>query len=234
MGKPETLKLVFIGDSTVGKTSLLIKYTTKEFPASFLPTFLDNYAVNFTLPGVEIAQLLKKSATSENDANLLAASAAKMPPDREYIVGLFDSAGGEDYQRLRPLAFSETDIFLIGFDISNEETFKNVRTHYRPEILHHMPKTPWLLVGLKSDLRENEEEDEEENAFEKEGHSRKKKKACVSVERAKTEATELNATKYVECSALQGLGVNEVFSEAIKAAVQTALTKEGFKKCLLL
>ena len=95
-----------------------------------------------------------------------------------------------------------------------------------------MPMTPWLLVGLKTDLRPKADADAKEamdavagEEAEEEAEKRKKKKPCVSAERALEEAMELGAAKYVECSALEGVGVDEVIFEAVKAAVAAPIIK---------
>ena len=94
-------------------------------------------------------------------------------------LGLWDTAGQEDYDRLRPLSYPQTDVFLVCFSIVSPPSFENVKTKvcealgvfnfsivesYRwrfhqwyPEISHHAPSTQMLLVGTKLDLREDEQ-----------------------------------------------------------------------------
>lgn len=45
-----------------------------------------------------------------------------------YTVGLWDTAGGEEYDRLRPLAYPQTDIFMICFSVVDPISYENVRT----------------------------------------------------------------------------------------------------------
>ena len=75
------------------------------------------------------------------------------PIEVKYRVGLWEPSGGEHYERLKPLSYPHTDIFPICFDVSNEQTFKDVKSLWKPEMTYYMPLTPWLLVGTKSDLR---------------------------------------------------------------------------------
>ena len=61
--------------------------------------------------------------------------------------GLFDTAGQEDYDRLRPLSYPQTDVFLVCLSVVSPSSFENVREKWVPEITHHCPKTPFLIVG---------------------------------------------------------------------------------------
>ena len=56
----------------------------------------------------------------------------------------------EDYDRLRPLSYPQTDIFLMCFDISSRDSFENIVDKWIHELQHHMPHTPKLVVGCKS------------------------------------------------------------------------------------
>lgn len=42
-------------------------------------------------------------------------------------LGLWDTAGQEDYDRLRPLSYPQTDVFLICFSIVSPPSFDNVK-----------------------------------------------------------------------------------------------------------
>ena len=115
--------MVVIGDGAVGKSCLLIAYTTNAFPGEYVPTVFDNYSANIMFQGKPIN------------------------------LAFFDTAGQEDYDRLRPLSYPQTDVFLICYDVSRKSSFDNIISKWIPEIVHHCPKTPYLIVGLKSDLR---------------------------------------------------------------------------------
>ncbi|MGH0185015.1 UNVERIFIED_CONTAM: hypothetical protein FKN15_018232, partial [Acipenser sinensis] len=67
----------------------------------------------------------------------------------------FLSAGQEDYDRLRPLSYPQTDVFLVCFSVVSPSSFENVREKWIPEISHHCPRTPFLLVGTQVDLRDD-------------------------------------------------------------------------------
>lgn len=62
-------------------------------------------------------------------------------------LGLWDTAGQEDYDRLRPLSYPQTDVFLICFSVASPSSFENVTSKWYPEIKHHCPDAPIILVG---------------------------------------------------------------------------------------
>ena len=70
-------------------------------------------------------------------------------------LGLWDTSGQSDYDRLRPLSYPQSDIFLACFSIVSATSFKNIKSKWLPEIAAHAPGVPTLLVGTKSDMRED-------------------------------------------------------------------------------
>ena len=68
-------------------------------------------------------------------------------------IGLFDTAGQEDYDRLRPLSYPQTDVFLVCFSVSSRASFENATSKWMVELRHHAPGTPFILVGTKADTR---------------------------------------------------------------------------------
>jgi len=190
----QNIKCVVVGDGAVGKTCLLISYTTNAFPGEYIPTVFDNYSANVMVDGKPIN------------------------------LGLWDTAGQEDYDRLRPLSYPQTDVFLVCFSVISNASFENVKTKWVPEIQHHAPGVPILLVGTKSDLRKDQ-------GTKDQLASRGQK--MVELEKANGMAKEVGATKYLECSALTQEGLKQVFDDAIRAAMQPQ-KKNKKKGCTLL
>ncbi|KAF6719640.1 Rho-related GTP-binding protein RhoQ [Oryzias melastigma] len=119
------LKCVVVGDGAVGKTCLLMSYANDAFPEEYVPTVFDHYAVSVNVGG------------------------------KQYLLGLYDTAGQEDYDRLRPLSYPMTDVFLICFSVVNPASFQNVREEWVPELQEYAPSVPYLLIGTQIDLRDD-------------------------------------------------------------------------------
>ena len=176
-----TIKCVVVGDGAIGKTCMLISYAKNEFPKEYVPTVFDNYAVN-----VEIAS-------------------------QPYSIGLFDTAGQEDYDKLRPLTYPGTDVFLVCFSITSPTSLENVEDKWIPELQKQAPKNvPYLLVGTQVDLR---------NDREVISNLAKRRQKVVTADEGEAAARRINAKKYLECSALTRQGLKEVFDEAIIIAL---------------
>lgn len=124
--------------------------------------------------------------------------------DEPYTLGLFDTAGQEDYDRLRPLSYPQTDVFLVCFSVTSPASFENVREKWFPEVRHHCPGVPCLIVGTQTDLRDDQTIRDKLS---------KQRMQPVRKEDGDRMAKELGAVKYVECSALTQYKLKDVFDE---------------------
>jgi len=192
-GRP--IKCVVVGDGTVGKTCMLISYTTDSFPGEYVPTVFDNYSAPMVCDGVPVS------------------------------LGLWDTAGQEDYDRLRPLSYPQTDVFLICFSVVSPSSFENVTSKWCPEIKHHCADAPILLVGTKIDLREDKEALQ---ALAENGAS------PIKREQGQKLSNKIRAVKYLECSALTQRGLKQVFDEAVRAVLRPQPVRRRQRKCEIL
>ena len=189
------VKCVVVGDGAVGKTSLLLSYTTKAFPGEYYPTVFDNYSASVMVDGVA--------------CNL----------------GLWDTAGQEEYDRLRPLSYPQTDVFLLCFSLVNQVSYENVLNKWYPEVKHYCPLKPIILVGLKLDLRENKATVEKLQRL---------NQSPIKYEQGRSLASRIGAIKYLECSALTQVGMKIIFDEAIRTFIHPERRSRRRRQCSVL
>jgi len=176
----KSIKLVVVGDGAVGKTCLLISYANNRFPEEYVPTVFDNYVVNLTA-GEETIEL-----------------------------GLWDTAGQEEYDRLRPLSYANANVFLVCFSVVNRVSFENVHSKWYPEVNHFCPSVPLILVGTKLDLRDAATIEKMKAAG---------TPAVMPNEGVELATKKLKAIKFIECSAFTGENLKNVFDEAVKSVL---------------
>jgi len=173
------VKLVVVGDGAVGKTSLLISYATDEFPTVYVPTVFENYTA-------------RKKRGNEN-----------------ILLHLWDTAGQEEYDRLRPLSYPGADVVLLCFSTVSQASYDAIRDKWAPEVNHYIPDVPHLLVGTKIDLREQQHPDPNSGKFEP-----------ITLDMGNSMAKQIKAPKYLEVSSKTRQGLEEVFNEAIDLVLE--------------
>jgi len=184
---------VIVGDGACGKTCLLIVFSKDQFPEVYVPTVFENYVADIEVDGKQVE------------------------------LALWDTAGQEDYDRLRPLSYPDTDVILMCFSIDSPDSLENIPEKWTPEVKHFCPNVPIILVGNKKDLRNDPNTIKE---------LQKMKQEPVKPEEGRAMAEKINAFAYLECSAKTKEGVREVFETATKAAL--AVKKKKRTKCTLL
>ncbi|KAJ3230460.1 GTP-binding protein Rho1 [Chytriomyces hyalinus] len=173
-------KLVIVGDGACGKTCLLIVYSKKQFPEVYVPTVFENYIADINIDG------------------------------RRVELALWDTAGQEDYDRLRPLSYPDSHVILICFAVDSPDSLDNVQEKWISEVLHFCAGLPIILVACKKDLRNDPRVIED---------LRKTGQSPVQPQQGQAVAEKIGAYRYLECSARTGEGVAEVFEHATRAAL---------------
>jgi Ras-related C3 botulinum toxin substrate 1 len=187
----QTIKTVVVGDGAVGKTALLLSFTTNTFHEEYVPTVFDNYAANLIVDGTPVT------------------------------LSLWDTAGQEDYDRLRPLSYPQTDVFIIAFSVISQSSFTNVTAKWAAEIAHFCPGAPFVLVGTKIDLRTDPETIR---------RLAEKGDSPITTEQGELLAKQLGASAFVECSAKTAKGVKQTFDATIRTFLNAQTkTKRGKK-----
>lgn len=180
-------KLVIVGDGACGKTCLLIVFSKDQFPEVYVPTVFENYVADIEVDSKQVE------------------------------LALWDTAGQEDYDRLRPLSYPDTDVILMCFSIDSPDSLENIPEKWTPEVRHFCPNVPIILVGNKKDLRSDAGTIRE---------LQKMKQQPVTNEDGQAMADKIGAYGYLECSARTKEGVREVFELATRAALQTKKRKK--------
>ncbi|KJH47355.1 Ras family protein [Dictyocaulus viviparus] len=127
-----TLKCVLVGDAAVGKTSLIVSYTTNGYPQHYVPTAFDNY-----------------SGKNNSYANSVVVRVDKKP----IRLQLCDTAGQPSFDSLRPLSYPDADVFVIVYSVVDPQSFAEIAAHWFPEVIRGNPVAQVLLVGTQVDLR---------------------------------------------------------------------------------
>merc|ERR1712137_606966 len=178
-------KVVIVGDGAVGKACLFITYTTGNFPKEYVPTVFDNYTHKTTYK------------------------------DEPFLLHMWDTAGQEDYDRLRPLSYPGTDVVILCFSLVNESTYEAVRLKWNPEINHYLDGIPKILVGTKLDMREQKITDGALTKYEE-----------ITTEEGHELADEIGAFAYIETSPLTGKNLMEVFERVMETAMSNREEEE--------
>jgi len=163
-------KITVVGDGTVGKTCLLISYTKNQFPTEYIPTVFDTHRTTINIDGTE------------------------------HPITLWDTAGQEQYDRLRYLTYPKTDCFIVCYSVEKPTSFDNILVKWYPELKSYCPNAAIILVGTKSDLKGNNQ-------------------GIVPVKQAKRMKSKIKAFKQLECSAQTRENLEDVFAEAVRAVI---------------
>ncbi|XP_058638257.1 rho-related GTP-binding protein RhoH [Onychostoma macrolepis] len=124
-GLTETsVKCVLVGDCAVGKTALLVRFTSETFPDSYRPTVYENTGVDVFMDGIQIS------------------------------LGLWDTAGHDTFRQIRPMSYQQADVVLLCYSVANPNSLSNLRHKWIAEVREFLPKVPVLVVATQTDHRE--------------------------------------------------------------------------------
>ena len=119
-----SVKCVVVGDSAVGKTALLVRFTSETFPDAYKPTVYENMGVDVYMDGVQIG------------------------------LGLWDTGGDDTFRHIRPMSYQQADVVLLCFSVANATSLADVQHKWIAEVRRNLPEAPVLVVGLQTDQRE--------------------------------------------------------------------------------
>ncbi|KAI8099666.1 GTP-binding protein Rho3 [Halteromyces radiatus] len=179
--KPIYRKLVVVGDGSIGKSSILNVFTKGFFPQVYEPTVFENYVHEMTVDG----QTLELS--------------------------LFDTAGQEEFDRLRSLSYADTHVVMMCYAVDSLDSLENIPNRWMEEVSEYCPYAKLILVALKCDLRDDEQAMKKMNG------------RPVLYEEGLNVARSINAVRYLECSAKHNRGIREVFEQAGRVALSVHL-----------
>ncbi|GMN45834.1 hypothetical protein TIFTF001_015033 [Ficus carica] len=196
------IKCVTVGDGAVGKTCMLICYTSNKFPTDYIPTVFDNFSANVVVEGTTVN------------------------------LGLWDTAGQEDYNRLRPLSYRGADVFVLAFSLVSRASYENVMKKWIPELQHFAPGVPVVLVGTKLDSILDDEPDSNTLNLREDKHYLVDHPGLVPVTTAQGEELrkQIGAAYYIECSSKTQQNVKAVFDAAIKVVIKPPQKQKEKKK----
>lgn len=146
-------------------------------------------------------------------------------------MSLWDTAGQEEFDRLRSLSYDNTDVVVLCFSVDSKDSLENVESKWVGEIQENCPGVKLVLVALKCDLRENGEEEDENAAPATE---QREKKPMIDYNQGLDVARRIKAMRYLECSAMRNRGVNEAFTEAARVALSVKPAGENDSSCTVM
>jgi Rho family protein len=132
-------------------------------------------------------------------------------------LSLWDTAGQEEFDRLRSLSYDDTHAIMLCFSVDSRDSLENVESKWVGEIAENCQGVKLVLIALKCDLRENN--DEEEAEAEGPDGAHREKKQMINYSQGLEVARRIGALRYLECSAMRNRGVNEAFTEAARVAL---------------
>ena len=198
-------KIVVIGDMCSGKTSLISAYCRDRFSETYTPTILTSCMTDADVLGQKV----------------------------ELVV--VEVAGRNDYTKIHHCAYHKMDLVILCYSVDNPTSLNSIKTHWLPELQQAAPKVPYILVGTKKDIREEEKScevhlprhahknnitDKYLNADDFVDSGKLVQDTYVPTRYGLETAEKIGALDFIECSALYRDGTRKVFETAAKIALK--------------
>jgi GTPase SAR1 family protein len=156
---------------------------------------------------------------------------------KNYVLKLIDTAGQEDYERVRRLFYKDAKAFILCYSIENRASFSNINSKWMPELKHidhwpipfilvgkklqecllHLFFMSFLLLGTKIDLRDDPT----------------CRKPLISTEEGEGLAQQISANRFIECSAKKNVHIKDTIEEALRAVFNGPIVENKKKDSCL-
>jgi len=177
----QSIRVVLVGDAGSGKSCLLSALINNSYPQEYIPTIHEEHSLNIIVDGKPVA------------------------------LTIVDTAGHEDYDKMRHLGYLGSDVVVLVFSVINPKTFESLSKKWATELKVHRHNKPWVLVGTKADLRKDTKVVE---------RLKERGQHPIDPKEAKKVAKEIGAKKYLEASANDGSeGIRVIFEEISRQAL---------------
>lgn len=187
----QSFKVTLVGDAGVGKTNLTDVFHGSEFKNNVTDPVPHNKSSTVTIL------------------------------NKEYNLVVTDTRGSNDFDKLRPLGYPNTDTFIICFSVVSPRSFANIKAKWIPELTKYCPGRPFIIIGTKSDLRNDENTLQLLQA--------NNESPITQQQAEKLVAEECTDSFYWECSAFENFGLENVFHQALSSAIENIMfTPEGW------
>lgn len=175
-----SVKLILLGESNVGKTSIITRYVEDKF--------------NETEATVG-AQFFNKKLI--------------LPNNKKYLLNIWDTAGAEKFRSVNKFFYRSASIVFLVYDVTNKKSFEEIANYWYEEVMKEIGENVIIfLVGNKCDLFDKETVDEST---------------------VQTFAKEKDILFGV-CSALDGNGIDKIFTESVEKYDETMKNRKSVKK----
>ena len=185
--KENIFKVILLGKTSVGKTSLLKRFINGTFDQNIVSTF------GF---GFESKKIYYKNL-------------------KKYVtLNIWDTAGQERYSSLIELYYKNADCILFIYDLTDKTSLINLNNYYE-SIQNNLDVNKVLLciVGTKKDLYDQIDDDDDDNNNNNDNDNNNDNNNKVNLKEIKEFADKINAKICKQTSALLNYGIEDLFKE---------------------